>query len=474
LIPSRSTKPVKFWRRKAPDISLIIANPPWSSDKQFDKEKLEEAGYTFFNGQQDIYALFIDICLRIIKPGGYIALILPDSIFSSENTTLRKHIAEETRLKVIARLGEKLFPGINRAASVLVLQNSLPDKSSMTKCFRLSTQQRRDILGGKSDLLSVYQDSFHTIYQKRFVENAGYLFDVDTKQNEESLLNKIEFSSICWTKQFRFSRGVEIGKNGIVIKCPSCRTAQTFPKVQHGEGKKMCIACNDDVPITQSYTEKIILDHRCRGSQRIYAGENVRRYSISGCKYIKLGVEGIDYKPPGIYASPKLLVRKTGLGINACIDYENTYITQTVYSCSALPPTDISLAYYMGVLNSRVLFYYYLKRYGENEWKSHPYLTKDILFSLPIPAVRADNRTVCEEIAHFSAKLQTQYSRADDIRLEWIVARLYQLDNSELTLLINNINQLPDLGAINHMKMSQEELRQIERAEYVPIYWQQN
>lgn len=217
--------------------------------------------------------------------------------------------------------------------------------------------------------------------------------------------------------------------------------------------------CGQEVIIAPEYTERIIENRVRQGFQRIYVGENIQRYAFSGCKYIKLGVEGIDYKHSDLFLSPKLLVRKTGLGINACIDYDDTYISQTVYLCRSLGASEVELEYYMGVLNSRVLYYYYLKRYGENEWKSHPYLTKEILFSLPIPKVHYGNKKLCKEVACISAQLQTVYSRIMDVKLEQLIARLYGLNNDELMMITKTLNQLPDLGAINHMKILDDELQ---------------
>ena len=63
----------------------------------------------------------------------------------------------------------------------------------------------------------------------------------------------------------------------------------------------------------------------------IYVGENVKRYGIEGGYYIKTAVPGINYKNLKMYTPPKLLIRKTGLGIYASIDYTGSMTSQTVY-----------------------------------------------------------------------------------------------------------------------------------------------
>lgn len=443
-----------YWRGKLPHISIIIANPPWSAEKIYDKSQLQMAGYTFDNGQYDSYVLFIEMCLNIVSDNGYCAFILPDSIFAGENRLLRKYLAENTELCVIARLGEKLFANVNRATSVIILKKSTPSANTHSKCFRLTTAQRKSFLSGKSDLYDLFLQHSHSVLQTRFSNNANYTFDIDTHEKEEELLRKIEMKSIDWSHVFHFGRGVEISKKGEIVICPHCNLAQGFSKKQAEASEKICIKCGQAINVSKTAIEKIITDEPQDNYNKIFVGENVHRYNLSGAKYLKMDVAGINYKSPKLYAPPKILIRKTGLGINACIDFASTYISQTVYSCSYLDSANlIPIEYYLAVLNSRLMFYYYLKAYGENEWKSHPYLTKDIIFTLPLRGVSDDNINLCLKIAELTKVLLGTYSKKLDMEIEKLILDLYDVREQEYMFIKNEINRLPDLGAINHMKI---------------------
>ena len=94
----------------------------------------------------------------------------------------------------------------------------------------------------------------------------------------------------------------------------------------------------------------------------IYVGENVRRYTINGECYIRPNIDGINYKNRDLYTPPKLLIRKTGLGIYGAIDYTGSMTSQTVYILKYADPNNATpLEYYLALLNSRVVYYYYLK-----------------------------------------------------------------------------------------------------------------
>lgn len=443
-----------YWKNHIPRVSATIANPPWSSNRIYEQKSLFKAGYRFTSGQYDSYVLFIELCLKLVKQGGYCAFILPDSIFSGENKTLRDYLSEKYELRLIARLGEKLFPNINRATSVMIIKKNKPSGETKTRCFRLTTDQRKQFLENKTDLYSIFTTASYEVSQARFRENNNYTFNIDTREEEEMLLRKIETNAITWAKIFRFGRGVEISKSGLIVTCSECGQSQGFSKKQQNAKKKKCIHCGSVVNIKAESTNKIISNSpNLAYYKKILVGENIFRYTIKGERYIKLGVNGINYKEPKLYDPPKILIRKTGLGINACLDYSGTYITQTVYSCNYIDvDNDIPLEYYLGVLNSRVMFYYYIKIFGENEWKSHPYLTKEILFSLPVKKVNDYNKELCLEIAEKTKKISEQYSRYLDIEIENLIIKLYDIDATELGFIVSEMEKLPNLSAINHMK----------------------
>lgn len=459
ILPSSKVSAQNYWSHKLKNISLVIANPPWSSEKIFSKEDLDNAGYSFDVGQYDSYVLFIELCLKIAKSNAILAFIIPDSLFSGGNKGLRKFLLENTEIRVLARLGEKLFPSVNRATSIIVLRNSKPKKNAKTMCYRLDTDSRKNFLDNSLDLYDDFQKKNHKVLQRRFLENQDYVFDIDARQDEEALLRKIEKNAIDWKQLFRFGRGVEISKSGSIVLCDFCNMAQGYSKKQFQETVKKCQFCGKEIKLSSSNVSTIISDSENDSFKPMYVGENLHRYKFSGIKYIKPYVEGINYKNENLYTPPKILIRKTGLGIYACIDYNSTYTSQTVYSVNYLDENHVvPLEYYLGVLNSRLIYYYYLKKYGENEWKSHPYLTKDIVFSLPLKSVSEQNYDIVSQIVDCVKALQRQYDRKRDIEIENLVMKLYDINADEIKAIENELNSLPDLSAINQMKLKEGEL----------------
>lgn len=445
-------KTAEYWIEKLGEVKAIIANPPWSSEKIYNRERLAEAGFDLIKGQYDSYVLFIELAYKIVADNGYFAFILPDSLFDSQNNDLRKFLVEKTEIKIIARLGEKIFNEVNRATTVLICKKTIPSGESITKCFRLTTDDRRAFLSGENDLYHYYQAGVHKVSQKRFSKNANYLFDIDTREEEENLIKKIKDKEIDWKKTFLFGRGVEISKAGKVVYCPHCGMAQGYKKKQFQEGKKSCSNCGESIPVTEVTVRNVVSKEKVDNSVSICVGENLKRYSIEKGGYILKDVPGINYKDKTLYQPPKILIRKTGLGIYAAVDYSGGMTSQTVYILKKKNESKdkTPLEYYLAMINSRVVYYYYLKIYGENEWKSHPYLTKEIVFSLPV--CKYTGSRLDEEIVELSKGLMKKYDYSTDVELEKKIFKKYALKKEEIDLIKNEMCRLPDLSAINYMK----------------------
>lgn len=220
-----------YWREKLNSVDLIIANPPWSSEKVYERRRLADAGFTLISGQYDSYVLFIELAYKVLCDRGAMTFIIPDSLFDAQNESLRRFLVKKkTQIKVIARLGEKIFDEVNRATTVIVCKKDMSDENSITECFRLSTDNRKAYLAGNGTLLSFYKREMHTVRQSRFAQNGAYHFDIDTHENEEKLIQKISSDSIDWEKDFVFGRGVEISKSGEIVYCPHCGKAQGYSK----------------------------------------------------------------------------------------------------------------------------------------------------------------------------------------------------------------------------------------------------
>jgi len=148
-----------------------------------------------------------------------------------------------------------------------------------------------------------------------------------------------------------------------------------------------------------------------------------------------VGVPGIAYKSASTFDGEKLLIRKTGVGLNAAVDRSGALTTQVVfhYKMVDLTRCEFMLDYLAAVLNSRFMLAYHLRTRGEGEWRSHPYVTQSVIEELPIPSPVGRNRKIAEQIAQESRARASAHSGAPDreIRIERLVSDLYQFDQAD-------------------------------------------
>jgi hypothetical protein len=432
---------------------ILIANPPWGADISKYKSRLSNTEFKTLNGQLDSYELFMELALLVVKSGGYFSFIVPDSILNHEKSVLRNILLSKTQVKFIARLGEKIFPKINRGCVIIICKNEKPRNGSIVDCLRLGPSQRKMILKGEIKFSDVEKCSLHKVKQNRFTSNENYTFDIDLRDSEVNVLKKFR-TERCFRDYLTNSRGIELSGRGKVYQCPRCRFWIPFPNSY----TKKCPRCNNLFDVSESKTQYIISDIKSSDSVGLIKGHDVKRYRCKPSAWIKADVPGIDYKDSKLYKGEKLLVRKTGVGITASIDYTNSYTTQVVYIFKlSRKESPLTLEFLLSLVNSRAYYFYLMKNYGEIEWRSHPYLTQNQIMNLPVPSIKNDEQIgIVKEITRMVRKHLKEGTRvmppSIDARIENRISRLFNFTKSDYRVIFGAINSAEELLPIKALK----------------------
>jgi len=107
---------------------LVIGNPPYFQLRLDPEERKRFAGV--ISGRPNIFALFFQIGLQELKPGGTLAFIVPPSMNSGAYfEALREYIAARAKITDLTILeGTGLFEGANTAIQLLVLRKNGPEE----------------------------------------------------------------------------------------------------------------------------------------------------------------------------------------------------------------------------------------------------------------------------------------------------------------------------------------------------------
>ncbi len=134
---------------------LVIGNPPFSS--KYGRVKDPDLLSSFAMGQgrksQAIEILFLEKFVRLAKPGGVVAIILPEGVFASLGLVyVRRWVLSLCGILGVVSLPAKLFHKANVSVSVLFLRKGTPvpksflgiaDEVSDLRCLLLDYQEHK-------------------------------------------------------------------------------------------------------------------------------------------------------------------------------------------------------------------------------------------------------------------------------------------------------------------------------------------
>lgn len=433
---------------------IIIANPPWGADISSYRQRLSKSEFTLFRGQFDSSDLFLESAIANLRVGGYLAFIVPDSLFSQERKQLRKLLLHQTEIRFIGRLGENFFDNVSRACAVLICKKNTNADNQKIQCLRLTQQSRKKILAGELEMALAEQQLSNYIESSRFRMNRAYQFNIDLRPNEEKIIQA--FSSVDSTlrDQLVGTRGVELSKKGNVYQCSQCDMWSPYPTSK----MTTCSHCGTCLSRDAVPPECVISKTRQPNYSPILVGESISRYAVSKPYWIDPTKHGISYKDASIYLPAKLLVRKTGVGISVAIDYSSALTNQVVYIFRTNRQNAIALEFYLGLLASRAVYFYIAKTYGETEWRSHPYLTQKQILEIPVPPLdklSSEHERQVNTIVRTIRKYKNSTSLPsldDEAIIERMVANIYGLTPLDYQAIFRSIYDAQDLVPIRALK----------------------
>ena len=448
LYPMGNSNPTNGWdaliRKYIPNgIDLIVSNPPWGAN--IENYVFLPRDFKTATGQYDIYDLFIETIIANLKQEGVYGLIVPDSIYCQEHKMAREILFTNTTIKGILRLGEGFFPDVNFAVSIIYgIKRSCADYDIL--CSHISNSEKKAILSGETDIHNLVKSKSIKVSAKQMIA-SDFSFTVDVSQIDLPIIQKLKKCDTVDTYT-SCQRGVELSKKGVVIQCPKC--GEWFPMPRNKKETTTCPHCKADTTIAKANHTCIITNRREKNCVPMIVGEDIGRFFVSSNRFIRQGLKGINYKSSVLYQGPKVLVRKTGVGITAGIDYNNSLTNQVVYivkpkeSAHPLITAEVIAA----ILCSRLITYVIIKRKGSIGWTSNPYLSQKDVNSLPFPKLAFQKRQTVTALNRLTELVREIFktgkvlSNDIDVEIERNVAILYNIGSKEYETIFNTIEQV--------------------------------
>jgi len=324
----------------------VIGNPPYiqlSMAAYFDTDVSGylASHYSSSAGRLNTYGLFIERVLRgLLREGGYHSFIVPNTLLTQEYYgELRRQILME-RLRILVVFSEQVFAGAVVETTVFVIQHVAPLDGEV----EVIEYENRS---GASKRHSIRQSVYESTHCNAFLVRA---------------------SGPMLTLKLRMDAGAAL--LGSIANI------------------------NQAIALKGDRRASLVSEPTGPECKRVIDGRNIGRYSLTWSgDYLVYDVERIhSCKRTDIFETPeKLFFRRVGDRIIATLDDERFYALNTLVVVTLKQDAPYELKWLLGVLNSRLLNYYYFS-YLKSTKKVFSEIQARQMAQLPIPKRSSDLR----------------------------------------------------------------------------------
>ena len=172
----------EVFNRENPGFDIIVGNPPWGSNIDEDVKYFEKYYPDSTKQYKDIYKVFIDKSLQLLRNDGLLGFIVPNTfLFQSRYKDIRQLLLKYKILKLI-NLGEKVFEGVEAPCCIFIVQKTNP-KSNIIEVLDLSQHKINEI---KEKALK--NPEYITIKQDNYLTTPDNIFTTSIQEKKEDEL----------------------------------------------------------------------------------------------------------------------------------------------------------------------------------------------------------------------------------------------------------------------------------------------
>lgn len=117
-------------------VDVVVCNPPYRKMTAEELQPLRPAYADVIEAQPNLYALFITLCVRLLRIGGYAALVTPTSFLSGQYFgRLRKFLLRNTDVAHIGMVSDRqgVFIDVEQETALTVLRRRVEDDRTYLK-----------------------------------------------------------------------------------------------------------------------------------------------------------------------------------------------------------------------------------------------------------------------------------------------------------------------------------------------------
>lgn len=403
----------------------VIGNPPWIDIKGLNPIEVAYyfARYSTTENRMNVYAVFVERALSLLKTGGYFSFITPNSYLTQSSYLKLRMQLLERRIKSIVRLPDNVFQKVNAETAIFILEN----------CKQRGVV-RSVIFDRKASITDIVEDAAifaRSIDQDLWMSSPDKLIDLTADPDVTRLLGKIS------------------GHTALESFCEFCLGLTPYDKYKGHTAEQI--------------ENRVFHSSTCKGREwkPLLEGADIARYNVSfgGKEYIRYGPWLGAPREKRFFAEQRILVRQIISGkpprIFAGLAEGEFYNTQIAFNLLRRDGVSESLAYLLGILNSALITFYHRARFLDATKDTFQKILIQDAKQLPVRSINFDiksDRNLHDQLvalvermlklhadraAAKSPDAQTRLEReirATDAAIDRLVYQLYDLTDEEIAL----------------------------------------
>lgn len=328
----------------------VIGNPPYGAIFNLQQKKYLSDTYHNQSYQRDSYLLFIEkTILDVVSEVGLLGYIVPNTWYVNvTQAKFQKFLFETVSIEKLAHFYYKVFKKAVVDTDIVIFYRKF-DINNKIKVIKVKSPP------------DLYLQSCAKEYQQNKVDRLSIASDILNDAGVVSLIKKLgnhmALSELC--KITQGAKPFQVGKG--VPK----QTKKTLLEKPFVSDKKVT---KDFVPLLR--------------------GSLINRYQILWNKdyYIKFGEWLAEPRISADYDLPeKIIIRQTGDSLVATLDRRQFIVRDNLYTISINKNiSNLNLSYILGLLNSKLLTFYYQKAINPEKGEAMAQVKKTHLQQLPI------------------------------------------------------------------------------------------
>ena len=370
---------------------VVIANPPYITYKgkekiEIDNDEVKKLISLYSNSAEykiNSYALFIEKGVNLLAKNGTLSYIIPSTIFQNQYLKkIRKYLITRYHITQIVSFASKVFEAVTD--SIILFVVNAYSKNSV--CFAIR----------KNNLDFNQLDEVKKYLQENWNDGLNdFIINLKTNAEEDRVLEIIEKSSVFVDYFLEVNIGIKRANAPIVDRPKS-------------------------------------------GYKPFVVGRDINKFELNFPKSYILFDTSLFHTTidEGIFKQKeKILVRKTGNILIAYYDTEKYYTDQSIYNLYPKRGKTINLKVITGLLNSKLLEYYFNKKMITNP-DVYPYIKGIHLKKLPLklPKIKSENEFEALVIKIADKKKLGKDATNEIKRLNEMVYQLYGLTEEEIRI----------------------------------------